>query len=342
MEESRERDASQQARRDVLARSQGSERRDEALLRYVTTATHEYKAEAAMTEPPSTTAEHTPIVVGIDGSEPSLAAARWGAAEARRRHLPLRLVHAYRWPFVAASPAAPPVGWSEATLRQDAEALVAAAVRAVVADAGEVPVAGRAIEGPTAAVLVKASAQACLVVLGHRSRGGIASLLLGSVAAAVCAHAHGPVVVVRQTLDATRPTEPIVVGVDGSPGGDRAIGFAFAEADLRGLPLIVAHAWNPPSRGEVAPFSDSVAELETAELHQMREWVHLWQEKFQHVPVSHRLIAAHPALALIDLSRHATLLVIGSRGRGGFTGLLLGSVSQQALHHAHCPVAIIR
>jgi nucleotide-binding universal stress UspA family protein len=281
-----------------------------------------------------------PIVVGIDGSEPSLTAARWAATEARLRHRALRLVHAYTWPFVPAF-LVTPLGWTEETLRQDFEALVAEAVSAVTADAGESAVTGRAVSGSAAAVLVEASADACLVVVGHRGQGGLASLLLGSVAAGVAAHAHSPVVVVRQSSDAASPAGPVVVGVDGSAPSDAALGFAFEEAGLRGLPLTVVHAWTPPSRRGARPLTDDMAELETAEVHQMREWVRRWREKFPHVRVTDRLIAAHPAAALIDLSRDATLLVVGSRGRGGFAGLLLGSVGQQVLHHAHCPVAVV-
>jgi nucleotide-binding universal stress UspA family protein len=294
-----------------------------------------------------TVAEKGPIVVGIDGSEPSLAAARWAATEARLRDRPLRLVYAYTSPFVPAARAVPPLGWPQ-TFRDEAEALVAAAVSAVAPYAGEVRVEGRGVGGPAAAVLVEASSDACLVVVGHRGRGGLASLLLGSVAAGVAAHAYGPVVVVRQNTaaplptDGTRPSGPVVVGIDGSPPSDAAAGFAFEEADLRGLPLTVAHAWTPPRRGDPHPLSDDVAELETAEVHRMRGWMQTWQEKFPLVPVTYRLIAAHPAAGLIDLSRGATLLAVGSRGHGGFAGLLLGSVSQQVLHHAHCPVAVVR
>jgi nucleotide-binding universal stress UspA family protein len=289
-----------------------------------------------------TTEDSRPILVGVDGSEPSLVAARWAAAEARLRHRALRLVHAYTWPVVAACLPGAPLGLSEETLRKEAEAVVAAAVSAVAADAGEVSVAGQVVRGPAATVLVDASAHACLVVVGHRGRGGLAALLLGSVASGVAAHAHGPVVVVRQTADATPLTGPVVIGVDGSPPSDAAVGFGFEEADRRGLALTVAYAWTPPQHRVARPRSDDVAELETAEIHRMRGWVHMWQEKFPQVPVTYRLVAAHPAAALIDLSRDATLLVVGSRGRGGFAGLLLGSVSQQVLHHAHCPVVAVR
>jgi nucleotide-binding universal stress UspA family protein len=291
-----------------------------------------------------TTAENMPIVVGVDGSEPSVAAARWAAAEARLRHRPLRLVHAYTRPVLAVSTGAPPVVWPEESLREETEAVVAAAVNAVAADAGEVSVAGRTVAGPAAAVLVEASEGACLTVVGHRGRAGLASLLLGSVAAGVAAHAHGPVVVVRHTLQKPPVTGPVVVGIDGSPPSDAAARFAFEEADLRGVPLTVAHAWtpqSPPLRGDVRALADDVAELETAELHRMRGWVQLWQEKFPQVMVTYRLPAAHPAAALIDMSHDASLVVVGSRGRGGFAGLLLGSTSQQVLHHAHCPVAVV-
>jgi nucleotide-binding universal stress UspA family protein len=290
-------------------------------------------------------AEDKPIVVGVDGSESSLVAARFAAVEAGLRNRPLRLVYAYAWPIAHTPLAVPPYGLSEKATRDEAERVVAAAVKAVGAHAGGVAVAGRAVGGAAAAVLESAAADACMMVVGSSGRGGLASLLLGSVAAGVAMHAHGPVVVVRQSPEVPPVAGPVVVGVDGSPYSEAAAGFAFEEAELRGLPLIVVHVWTPsagPWHADARLHSDDAAELETAEVHRVRGWVRLWQEKFPAVPVTYRLIAAHPAKALIDLSSGATLLAVGSRGHGGFAGLLLGSVSQQVLHHAHCPVAVVR
>jgi nucleotide-binding universal stress UspA family protein len=174
--------------------------------------------------------------------------------------------------------------------------------------------------------------------------GGFSGLLLGSVGVAVTAHAHCPVVVVRGHLPA-QTSLPIWVGVDGSPESDLAAGFAFDEAARRGVPVAAIHAWEPPPaprRNTVPPLSYDAALIEVAERQLLDEDLASWRDKYPKVAVTTTVVPGQPGQALVEVSRHAQLVVVGSRGRGGFRGLLLGSVSQQLLHHAACPVAVVR
>jgi nucleotide-binding universal stress UspA family protein len=135
------------------------------------------------------------------------------------------------------------------------------------------------------------------------------------------------------------------VGVDGSPASDSALGFAFEEASLRGTGLTVVHAWTMPvstGPGDILPLVYDIDEVNAEETRLLAETVAGWQEKYPDVRV-HRVVAhGAPAHELVQRSAGAELLVVGSRGRGGFRGLLLGSVSQAAIHHAQCPVAVVR
>ncbi|HET6215247.1 MAG TPA: universal stress protein [Micromonosporaceae bacterium] len=296
-----------------------------------------------------TVAENLPIVVGVDGSTPATAAARWAAAEAMLRGRPLRLVHTYSWPVAPAAVTAPSFVISEESLREAAEAVLSEALADVRQAVPGVPVAGRVIAGSASHVLLELSSTAGMVVVGHRGHGGFASLLLGSVAAHVVAHARCPVALVRPAAAGTdapavAADAPVVVGVDGSAISDGAVRVAFEEAELRGVAVHAVHAWDPPAlpwRTDIRPLVRDEAELETAEAGRLRDWVHPWQEKHPQVPVEYQLTPRRPAGALLDASRTAALLVVGSRGHGTFTGLLLGSVSQQVIHHAAGPVLVV-
>lgn len=281
------------------------------------------------------------IVVGVDGSAPSVEATRWAAAEAVLHHRPLHLVHAYAWPGATVAFAAPVYGWTEATAREQADAIVAEAVAAARAAAADVVVTGHSVFGPIAQTLVDLSRDASLVVVGDRGHGGFASLLLGSVASAVAAHASSPVTVVRTAAGGAG----IVVGVDGSPSADAALGFALEEAARRGETVQLVHSWEPPAppwRTGRPPVPHYLDELQTAHTRLVEDWVRPWREKYPDVPVEFRLTSQRPGPALVGASAGAALVVVGSRGRGGFTGLLLGSVSQQVIHHAVCPVVVAR
>jgi nucleotide-binding universal stress UspA family protein len=290
-----------------------------------------------------------PVVVGIDGSASSLTAVDLAAAEAHLRTRALRIVHAYPWPY------GPHVGHHrggdldnsaagslEDAAREQAEQILATATGRARAVAPELEVHGEIVVESAAAVLVRASRHAVMVVVGDRGIGGFAGLVVGSVAVQLSAHAHCPVVVARGALERAGD---VLVGVDGSPAGDEAVAFAFAEAALRGVGLVALHAWTHPvsvGPGDMLPLVYDVSETESGEARLLAESVSGSRDRYPEVDVRHVLVRGRAAHALVDASSKAQLVVVGSRGHGGFTGLLMGSVSQAVLHHAACPVAVVR
>lgn len=285
------------------------------------------------------------IVVGVDGSSTSGEALRWAAAEAARRDTPLTVINAYDWRVLGAPTM---VGGEYATtVLSYAEDLVSAAVveaRAIGAStaATDTPVRGEAILSAPGSALVAASAEAELVVVGHRGRGGFASLVLGSVSQQVATHAHGPVVVVRGRPD---PVGPVIVGVDGSDESGHALAIAFETARVRGCDLVAIRAFTPavpPWGPSVPPYVEDTDARRAAERKILTEDVAPWQEKFPDVSAECVIAEGHPAEVLAGVSGNAQLVVVGTRGHGGFAGLMLGSVGLQVLHHADCPVLIAR
>lgn len=185
------------------------------------------------------------------------------------------------------------------------------------------------------------------MVLGSRGLGGFSSLLLGSVAVALSAYGHCPVVVMRSsTVDgAPRKDGPIVVGTDGSERSDAALTFAFEAAAEHKVPLVVLHAWfdaNVATGWMALPGSIGWDWLQDWEEKRFAERIAVWREKFPHVEVRPLVVRGRAAHALLEHAAGAQLIVVGSRGRGAFTGIGLGSVSQALLHHAECPVAVAR
>jgi nucleotide-binding universal stress UspA family protein len=280
------------------------------------------------------------VVVGVDGSDSALRAVRWSAAEAARRGVALRIVTAFEWPH------GHPVG--EVGLGRSYRDIMLDESRrhlAEAAAAAERPADGLEVEqqlvvGFPIPVLAEEARRAQLVVIGDRGLGGVTGLLLGSVATALAAHADSPVVVVRG--EDPDPMAPIVVGVDGSPVSEAALAFAYEAAAARGVPLVAVHSWRDVVVDPAAaPLVDWDA-IETDEKALLAEGLAGWSEKYPDVPVQRIVPRDRAAHALVELSRRAQLVVVGSRGRGGFTGLLLGSVSHALLHRAHCPVAVVR
>jgi nucleotide-binding universal stress UspA family protein len=154
----------------------------------------------------------------------------------------------------------------------------------------------------------------------------------------VAGHTTCPVAVVRQPP--AQPRGEVVVGVDGSPAGAEAVGFAFAEASFRGAVLRAVHAWSRPIAGG-GPFALADAEeMAQDERRVLAEALVGWSERYPDVKVTERLEHGHPVDVLREASTRADLLVVGSRGRGDLAGLLLGSVSHSLLHHAACPLAV--
>ena len=278
------------------------------------------------------------IVVGYDGSESARAAIGWALDEGARTGADVHLVYAFEWPVYAAAPTVAGVGpWPDSHARAEAATMLDAAVAAAADSHPQVTVTHEALLGAPVPVLEDRSRNARLTVLGNRGQGGFAELLLGSVAVAVSAHAHCPVVVVRADGTPRQPNAPVVVGVDSSECAQRALAWAFEAASIRRVGLHVVRGvalpgppWSAPPVGR------------TDELTELRELIAAWQDKYPDVVATPEVVADAPAGVMVRASRHAQLVVVGSRGRGGVRGLLLGSVSQQLLHHAHCPVAVVR
>jgi nucleotide-binding universal stress UspA family protein len=283
-----------------------------------------------------------PVVVGVDGSAPSLTALRLATRLAVERDRPLRIVHAFVWPRLRVPLGPSPAGPPDGGLANEAERIVAGAAEQARALAPSLSVTGEVVTGAAAPVLLAEASQAAMLVLGDRGLGGFTGVLLGSVAVAVSAHATCPVVVARGDMD--RPG-PVVVGVDGSPQGARAIEFALAEADARGVGVTALHTYTFPAAGEAGdmlPLVYDEAQLRDEETAVLGEALAGWREKYPDVTVTPVVARDRAARALVGASRLASMVVVGSRGRGGFAGLLLGSVSQALLNHAACPVVVVR
>ena len=282
------------------------------------------------------------IVVGYDGSDHADQALTWAAQEAARLRSPLRIVHVARHvpdAYVLADQ------HLDVTAQLGNQVLAVGAERAYAVDPNLDITTQLEVRESVAAVLTEASTHASLLVVGSRGRGGFAGLLLGSVGIAVAAHAYCPVVVVRgraaEASDAG--VRPVVVGVDGSATSVRAVDLAFDRASRLGVPLVAVHAWELPAMAGPVPGweVEEVEELQMAEKALLSESLAGHAERYPDVevrPLVRRGASAHVVLAAAD---NAELLVVGSRGRGGFRGLLLGSVSQAALHHATCPVLVV-
>lgn len=280
-----------------------------------------------------------PIVVGVDGSASSRRAAWWAADEAARRGRPLELVHAYEVLRVAGR------GGLFQSSQETAEAHSRAVLESVSHELGEVDVEIRlrSEQGLPAAVLLESSWQADLVVLGSRGHNELVSLMLGSTSLQVAMHAASPVVVVRVPTDgANGPSAGrVVVAVDESHLSDAAIAFAFDAAQSRRTGLTAVQAWTTPEFAEVVP-DDLWADTDRDHKVRLTARIDEWRDKYPEVEVVERVVRSDPVRAVVTESQGAALTVVGTRGRGGFAGLLLGSVSHAVLHFAESAVAVVR
>ncbi|WP_028927993.1 universal stress protein [Pseudonocardia acaciae] len=282
-----------------------------------------------------------PIVVGVDGSRAALGAVRWAAGEARRRGSAVRLVSAFAWADALPLEARLVSGDYRTKLMATMRAELDDAAAAVAERAPGTRVETEVVAGSPVQVLRAESGRAAQVVLGDRGSGGVLGLLVGSVAVSLAGHAACPVVVVREPADSSTIL-PVVVGVDGSPHGEEAVAFGYEAASLRGVPLVAVHTWSDlVFDPRVAPMLDWEA-IETGEREVLAERLAGWSEKFPDVQVRRVVTRDRPAHALLEQAARAQLLVVGSRGRGQLTGMVLGSVSHAVLHGARCPVAVVR
>ncbi|MBN0972680.1 universal stress protein [Gordonia sp. JH63] len=283
------------------------------------------------------------ILVGVDGSDAATGAVRWAARAAAAEGLDLKVVGAYD---ASTSDYAPgliiPQDVVDA-IRQDASDAVHAAADAAKEAAPGVTVATSIVDGDAARVLLELGKDAAMIVVGTRRLGSVKGLFLGSVSTSVAAHAHGRVTVVAA---GGNPDGPVVVGVDGSPVSDAAVAEAFRQASLRNVPLRAVHTWTPLDADALHGYgigADEVARMTQDAVEVLAERLAGYAQDYPDVTIERSVLPEEPAKALLDeAGADASLLVVGSRGRGGFRGLLLGSTSQKVMHHADCPVMVVR
>ncbi|TCN31170.1 nucleotide-binding universal stress UspA family protein [Kribbella orskensis] len=288
--------------------------------------------------------QSAPVVVGYDGSPASQTALQWATTEAARLHAPLRIVEAFEVVFTRPSPGKVIPLAALRTARESGLNVLADGIRLRHPD---LTVQTLPVESGAAEALVEETERAELLVLGSRGLGGWTGLMIGSVAVQVTTHAHCPVVVIPPDLRPRAHEVPtVVVGVDGSKASAKAIEFAFDQAEALQAQVVAVHAWTSPVRTYE---EDGHSILQFDGEHVQGSSRLLVAESVAGAASDHpdvhwetRLVNGPAARAILRTAESADLVVVGSRGRGGFTGLLLGSVSQGVLHHAHCPTAIVR
>lgn len=288
------------------------------------------------------------IVVAVDGSDAGSAAVAWAANAATKRNAPLKLVTAYTMPqFMYADGMIPPQELYD-QLEEEAMAKINDARELVRSFDENIEVSYYIAESTPIDLLLQLSEEADIVVMGSRGLGGLSGLVLGSVSSAVVSHASSPVVVVRKDNDVTVNNKygPVVVGVDGSDISRKALEYAFREADARGATLRAVHSWADAqvqtSLVGLAAVQSQLDAMTAQERKILQDELAPMREKYPDVKVEEVVDRDRPIQVLKDKSDDAQLLVLGSHGRGGFRGMLLGSTSRALLQYAPCPMMVVR
>ncbi|BBZ73983.1 universal stress protein [Mycobacterium paraseoulense] len=283
------------------------------------------------------------VLVCVDGSAASDAAVAWGTREAVMRGLPITLMYAV-----------PPVvvGWPVGQLYADmpewqqdsAQHVIDQArkmLRASLGDSEPPEIHTETVYSAIVPALIEASKDAWMLVAGSQGLGALGRLLLGSVTAGLLHYAHCPVAVIHSDEGAAPDSSaPVVLGIDGSPASEAATTLAFDEASRRGVGLVALHVWSDVGVFPILGMDWHDREKEAQEI--LAERLAGWQERYPDVHVERKLFCDKPSEWLLQESERAQLLVVGSRGRGGFPGMLLGSVSSAVAQSARIPVLVVR
>jgi nucleotide-binding universal stress UspA family protein len=288
------------------------------------------------------------VVVGFDGSPDAADAVEWAAQEAVRQGTGLLVISSGyypgmpSWVGVAGTPLPRSIELATEELANEGRTI---ALKFLSDDAVQTHV----VTSGAAPALIDASSTASLVVVGHRGHGALASAVLGSVSTAVGPCAPGPVVVVLCSGHASALPLPVTVGVDGTPQSEAALLFAAQRAARDEVPLRIVCAWLTLTQTgwEFANWSgDAIEEwaeaLSGSARHAADEALAKVRERWPALDVEVRVVEGSPPLALEDASRESRLVVVGSHGTSALGRLVLGSVSRTVLHHAACPVAVVR
>lgn len=285
------------------------------------------------------------VVVAVDGSPSSKAATDWAAREALSRAVPLTIVHAFQQPTIGF--------WPEPLMFQDfwdykdkygakLLGLAEQTAREATAGSGPLSIETKFFTGPPIPTLTDLSKDATMMVVGRRGLGRLQRQLLGSVSLGLVHHSHCPVAVIHDEdpLMDNPATAPVLLGVDGSPASELATAIAFDEASRRGVRLVALHAWLDDNFQSWLAL-DWKTQRDDGE-RALAEQLAGWQERYPDVAVERRLVYEDAAHHLVAASESAQLTVLGSHGRGGFAGMLLGSVSSAVVQAVRMPVIVAR
>lgn len=283
------------------------------------------------------------IFVCVDGSAASHAAVAWATQEAIMRQLPITIMHVIP-PVVVGWPVGQMYADMTEWQQENGQHVVEEARKTLSANLGnstppEIHV--QIVYSGVLPGLIEASRDAWMIVVGSQGMGALGRLLLGSVTTGLIHHAHCPVAVIHTDEGAAPDSNaPVLLGIDGSPASEAATALAFDEASRRGTGLVALHAWSDV--GVFPMLGMDLRDSEAKGQEVLAERLAGWQERYPDVHVKRLLFCDKPSRWLLQESENAQLVVVGSHGRGGFRGMLLGSVSSAVAQSVRVPVIVVR